>query len=216
MNGVFTPEKAVNQTLRSLRGWLYRQYPPVRGRAYGKKLAGFERRWGLEDLGFTKEGFFRLFRDELDLARASGGMLELNAGDGLVGSLGHWVEQLKVGWRVAAWEHRPQVLQQLRRNRPTTEIHEGRLTSWEGAERWSGVAAITSRGVREATGICRAIRRRMIRPQWLGIWNPSRRPVWFQRLRPENYRLELVWQNIEFYVDGRRGTEDGCRRTDDR
>lgn len=187
------------EALRSFRGQLYRMLPPFRAGFFRKKLRGFERRWNLEETGFTKEGFFRVFRDRFDLSRAPGLLLELAVGDGLVGSLGHWVEQLETGWKVAAWEHRPQVLKQLQKNRPVTEIHEGRLTFWEGNEKRSGIAAVTTRGVREAAGICRAIRRRTIRPRWLGIWNPSRRPVWYRRLLREGYRLELVWQNVEFY-----------------
>jgi hypothetical protein len=185
--------------MRNFRGFLYRWLPSVKRTTFRKKISGFERRWDLEESGFTKEGFFKILRDRFGLVRTPGLLLELAVGDGLVGSLGLWGENLKAGWKVAAWEHRPQVLRRLRKNRPTTEIHEGRLTSWEGDAKRSGVAAVTTRGVREAAGVCRAIRKRTIRPRWLGIWNPSRRPVWYQRLRPENYRLELVWQNIEFY-----------------
>jgi hypothetical protein len=182
-----------------VRGFLYRHLPGWGSPLFEKKRTGFERRWNLEETGFTKEGFFPVFCDRFGLPKAPGLLLELAVGDGLVGSLGLWVEQLKAGWKVAAWEHRSQALRRLRKNRTTTEIHEGRLTSWEGDAKRSGVAAVTTRGVREAAGVCRAIRKRTIRPRWLGIWNPRRRPVWYQRLRRENYRLELVWQNIEFY-----------------
>ena len=195
--------------MRRFRGFIYRLLPAG---CFRKKIAGFERRWNLEEKGFTKEGFFRIFGERFHVARAPGLLLELAVGDGLVGSLGLWLEKDPRGWKVSAWEHRPQVLGQLRRNRPATEIHEGRLTCWEESDEWADVAAITTRGAREAAGVCRAIHQGTIRPQWLGIWNPSRRPVWYQRLRRENYRLELVWQHMEFYVDRRQRTEDGCRK----
>ena len=121
------------------------------------------------------------------------------AGDGLVGSFGLWMGTGASGWKVMAWEHRPYVFDQLRKNRPNTKIHKGRLTNWAGNFSKISPTAITVRGVREASGVCRGIRNQLIRPDWLGIWNPSRRPVWCRRLSKAGYQLELVWQNMEFY-----------------
>ena len=87
-------KKEVNTSLRLFRGWLYRQYPAVSRGWYRKKLAGYERRWGLEDHGFTKEGFFRVFAEKFLRGQKSGCVYELVAGNGLVGSLGVWVEGL--------------------------------------------------------------------------------------------------------------------------
>lgn len=185
------------KAIRVSRGRIYRKLPAWKSAIFRKKLTGFERRWNLEEVGYTKEGLFTVFCDRFELPKAPGLLLELAAGDGLVGALGLWLE--KCGWRIAAWEHRPEVLRQLRKNRTATEIHEGRLTCWEGVPQRAKVNAITTRGAREASGVCYAIREKWIRPSWLGIWNPSRRPVWYRRLIREGYRLELVWQNIEFY-----------------
>ena len=52
----------MNISMRLFRGWLYRRYPAVSRGWYRKKLAGYERRWGLEDYGFTKDGFFKVFQ----------------------------------------------------------------------------------------------------------------------------------------------------------
>ena len=93
--------------LRFLRGWLYRRYPAISRGWYRKKLAGYERRWGLEDHGFTKEGFFRVFHEKFLEGKRPGRVYELAAGNGLVGSLGVWLEELSGGWSVEAWEHRP-------------------------------------------------------------------------------------------------------------
>ena len=54
---------------------------------------------------------------------------------------------------------------------------------------------------REASGVCREIRAGQIRPQWVGLWNPTMRPAWFHRMRSAGYRLALVYQRIEFYRD---------------
>ena len=185
--------------MRKLRACFYRQFPICPRVCFEKKRAGFERRWNLEETGFTKEGFFRILCNHFGLSGAPGRLCELVAGDGLVGSLGLWLEKDICGWKVSAWEHRPEVLKQLRKNRPATEIHEGRLVYGDLLAVSSGVMAITTRGAREAAVACRAIREGIIRPHWLGIWNPSRRTVWYRRLRRERYRLELVWQNMEFY-----------------
>jgi hypothetical protein len=165
----------------------------------------------LEDHGFTKEGFFKVFHKRFLGGNKAGRAYELVAGDGLVGSLGIWIEGLGKEWSVEAWEHRPHPLAALRKNRLGTEIHEGRLTGWSTNERKKDLVGITTRGSREATGVCREIRASQIRPQWVGIWNPSRRPVWLKRLGKSGYRLELVYDRMEFYVDGKRGSGEGSR-----
>ena len=186
--------------LRFLRGWLYRRYPAVSRGWYRKKLAGYERRWGLENHGFTKEGFFRVFHERFLGGNRPGRVYELGAGDGLVGSLGVWLERLGDGWSVEAWEHRPIPLFSLQKTRLEAKIHEGRLINWSANERKSDLAAITTRGSKEATGVCREIRAGHIRPYFVGIWNTTRRPVWFHRMRSVGYQLELVYQRMEFYV----------------
>jgi hypothetical protein len=183
---------------RKLRGWMYRRYPAT-GTAFRKKLTGYERRFDLESCGFTKQGFFKIFQRRFGLNEKAGGLVELGVGDGLVGSLGQWLETETPDWQVWAWEHRESVFRQLWRNRPRTKIHLGRITNWAKDAPGMDPHAITTRGVREASGVCRAIRKGILRPVWLGIWNPRHRSVWYQRLWREGYRLELAWQNIEFY-----------------
>ena len=205
----------MNVPLRLLRGWLYRRYPAVSRTWYRKKLAGYERRWGLENQGFTKEGFFKVFQKRVLRDVKVGRVYELVAGDGLVGSLGVWFEGLGGGWSLEAWEHRPAPIVSLRRNRPTTEAHECRLTTWSAEERKAGLVGITTRGAKEAAGVCREIRAGHIRPYFVGIWNPTRRPVWFHRMRSAGYQLVLVYQRMEFYVSAEtRGqiTEDRWRK----
>jgi len=188
-----------SQFIRSGRGWLYRRLPSCNAKLYRKKLAGFERRWGLEEEGFTKEGFFRIFQRRVLSRCRPGSFYELVTGDGLAGSLGVWLEG-RDGWRVEAWEHRPFPLSSIQKQRPKYQIHEGRLTIWSAKERKKDLVGITTRGSREATGLCREICTRQIRPEWVGIWNPTMRPAWFHRMRRAGYQLALVYQRIEFYV----------------
>ena len=192
--------------IRAWRAFWYRRLPRWGGNWHQKRRAGFERRWDLEGEGFTKEGFFRIFQRHLLKGVRPGWMVELAAGDGLVGSLGVRMEQVD-GWKVAAWEHRPIPQRSIGQHRPKTERHAGRLTDWSREQAAENPMGITTRGVREAAGVCRAIRQGLIRPAFLGIWNPSRRPLWEQRLRREGYRLEMVYHRMEFFSgDGRRGT----------
>jgi hypothetical protein len=132
-----------------------------------------------------------------------GDFYELVVGDGLVGSLGAWLEKSGRGWKVEAWEHRPHPLAALRKNRPETEIHGGRLTMWAEKKRKANLTVISSRGSRESTAICREIRNGGIRPGFVGIWNPTRRPVWMHRLAREGYLLEIVYERMEFYRLGK-------------
>lgn len=181
---------------RDLRGVLYRSLPVC---WFEKKRVGMERRWQAERDALTKEGLWELLQKQLLCGGSEGLLMELAAGDGLVGSLGVWIESSLSGWKVQAWEHRDSVCHQLRRNRPHANIRPERLTEWSRPASFPLPTAITTRGMREASGVCRAIRRKWIRPAWMGIWNPTRRPVWYRRLCREGYQLELVWQNIEFY-----------------
>ena len=205
----------MNKTLRFLRGWLYRRYPSVSLGWHRKKLAGYERRWGLEDDGFTKEGFFGILQNKILTRVRTGSFYELVVGDGQVGSLGIWLERGGGGWRVEAWEHRPHPLAAFRKNRPRTKIHGNRLTTWPEEKRETNPAGITSRGSRESAGICREIRNGWIRPGFVGIWNPTRRPVWMHRLERAGYRLEVIYERMEFYVSAetrRQITEDRWRK----
>jgi hypothetical protein len=164
-----------------------------------KRLAGFERRWDLEGGGFIKDGFIGILQKRFLRGVSPGRMVELAVGDGLVGSLGLWLEGADPGWQVEVWESRaiPQAF--IRRNRPHTRLHGGRLTTWSAVEARLSPVGITTRGTREAGGVCRAIRQGMIRPEFLGLWNPTRRSVWERRLRTEGYRLEMVYHRMEFY-----------------
>lgn len=186
--------------LRKIRGYLYRCFPAASRSLFRKKISGYERRWELETKGFTKEGFFQVFSKKILSKYPAGFMFELCAGDGVVGSLALWLEKFSQGWQVQAWEARPLVFAQLRKNRPRTKVHLGRLTDWAALPSSSKPSALTARGAREASAACRAIRLSLIQPFWLGIWNPSRRPIWHTRLRRQGYRLAMVWQNNEIYV----------------
>jgi len=199
----------MKSVLRIVRGWLYRRYPAISRGWYRKKLAGYERRWGLEDYGFTKEGFFRVCQKNLLKGVNRGRVYELVAGDGLVGSIGVWLERGSEGWIVESWEHRPFPLLSFKKNRPEARIHQGRLTRWSVNERKNDLVGITTRGSREATGVCREICAGQIRPQWVSLWNPTMRPAWFQRMKSAGYQLVLVYQRMEFYVDAER--ESGVR-----
>jgi len=88
----------------------------------------------------------------------------------------------------------------LKKKRLEAEIHEGRLTRWTENDRKKDLVGITTRGSREATGVCREIRAGQIRPEWVGLWNPTMRPAWLHRMRSAGYRLVLVYQRMEFYV----------------
>jgi hypothetical protein len=183
---------------RSLRAWFYRRVPAGGSVWHLKRRAGYERRWGLETAGFTKEGFLGIFQKKFLRGLKPGRMVELVAGDGLVGSLGLWLERI-AGWQVEAWEHRKWPTLSFPKNRPSTRLHHDRLTEWTQPTAPKDPVGITTRGVREAAGVCRAIRKKWIRPAFLGIWNPSRVGVWEKRLHGCGYRLELIYERMEFY-----------------
>ena len=95
--------KTCKRWIRLCRGWLYRILPSWSTTWHRKKLAGYERRWGLEQDGFTKEGFFRILQKNMMAKVQIGDFYELFVGDGLEGSLGTWLERGRGGWREKAW-----------------------------------------------------------------------------------------------------------------
>ena len=201
--------------LRKFRGSLYRYFPATSKSLFRKKISGHERRWGLEDEGFTKEGFFGILQKKILARVRAGSFYELVVGDGQVGSLGIWLERGDGGWRVEAWENRPHPLAAFRKNRTETPIHGSRLTTWSEKERKCNPAGITSRGARESSALCREIHNGRIRPSFVGIWNPTRRPVWIHRLGRAGYRLEMIYERMEFYVSAetrRQIAEDRWRK----
>jgi hypothetical protein len=183
---------------RALRGWFYRLLPLGNHPWHLKRRAGFERRWALETRGATKRGFFEVFYKRFLSEISPGLWVELQAGDGLVGSLGIWLERVE-GWQMEAWEHRRWPAASYRKTHPSTAFHQDRLISWGDAKAPKNPRGITTRGAREASGVCRAVRKKKIRPILVGIWNPTRRGVWESRLRPCGYRLEMVYERMEFY-----------------
>jgi len=183
---------------RSVRGWLYRRLPAGDYPWHLKRRAGYERRWALETRGATKRGFFEIFRKHFLKNIPPGLWVELQAGDGLVGNLRVWLEQV-AGWKVEAWEHRKWPAFRYRETHTATAFHQDRMTSWGDARAPKNPRGITTRGVREASGVCRAIREKRIQPALVGIWNPSRRTIWEKRLHSGGYRLQLVYERMEFY-----------------
>lgn len=184
---------------RRLRGWMYRRYPSLHPYLHQKKMTGYARRWGLEKNGFTKQDFFAIYQRRILAGVQPGIFFELASGDGRVGSIGCWQERIGKKWKMMAWEHRPAVAASFARNCPLTPLHQGRLTHWTDCERKLDPVGIISRGARESSGVCREIQSGRIRPTVVGIWNPTRRPVWFRRLKKRGYRLEIVYERMEIY-----------------
>lgn len=187
--------------IRAARGFFYRRLPDGVVRFWPKRLAGFERRWGLESAGTTAEGFFAILKKKMLGRVVPGTFLELSAGDGLVGSLGAWLEKEASGWRVEGRDPRPFPGLCYRKNRPHANFQAGKLTTWPHGEKGPGPVGITCRSSREASGVCRAIREGRIRPGFLGLWNPTRRIVWNRRLSRVGYRLAVVKDRMEFYTN---------------
>jgi hypothetical protein len=185
---------------RTIRAWFYRRFPSWKGNCFAKKLAGYERRWGLEHRAFTKRGFFQVFRQKVLAKIPAGVFFEIQAGHGLVGSLGLWLERESPPWEVWAWEHRKIPAMRFADHRPLTRLILARKTEWIASPPTTSVIGVTLRGAREASGLCRAIRNRRIRPRFVGIWNPRRHPVWYRRMKREGYHLALVYDRTEFYI----------------
>lgn len=199
LHGIPGLKAVATKGARLFRAWLYRRLPVWNRACFQKKLAGFERRWGLETRGFTKQGFFKIFRQKILASSQPKIFYELQAGDGRVGSLGIWLERENPSWRVEAWEHREFPAAAFARHRPSTQLHRDRKTSWANPGGETFPSGMTIRGSREASALCRALGRGAKGLKWVGIWNPGRHPAWFLRMRRLGFRLELVYERMEFY-----------------
>lgn len=185
---------ALRRGIRSFRGWIYRHWPTFLPRAHHNRMIGYRRRWGLEDRGWTQEGFCQVAWEKLLKQKRGGSILELAAGDGLVGSLGRWLEEHH-GWKAQCEEQAVVPYRQLKTNRP-------RATTMQYAESlfftksWD---AFTSRSSLRSALFLRVMRVNGYRPGLVGIWNRSGRPSWAKRLERMGYRPVLCQDRMEFY-----------------
>lgn len=144
------------------------------------------------------DGFIRVMQKRILRPADPQVCLEMAAGDGLVGSYGHWLES-RLGWRCMAWESRPAAFAQLQRNRPASVCFGGPWTGPGEADLSDRPGLITCRSHRQSSALCKAISGGRIRPSVVALWNPSERPVWWRRLAACRYRLVLVHERMEFY-----------------
>jgi len=180
--------------LRLLRGWWYRRLPAFLPGCHRKRMAGFGRRWNLEVEGWTQEGFSRIFFARVLCGRRRGRILELGAGDGLVGSLGRWLEDHQ-DWTATCEEPRDLPFAQLKGNRPKAEC----IQKMDDSRILRETDLVTCRSGRRCHLVVRLMRKNGFRPRVLGLWNRSRRAAWAQRLRALGYHPILCQDRMEFY-----------------
>jgi len=125
-------------------------------------------------------------------------LVELAAGDGLVGSPGVWLES--EGVRCFLWEHREIPRREAKRQRPAARVEAGRLLDWRKADLPAEPWLVSSACPRQSARVWQAIREKLIRPAWVVIGNPSGRPVWWLRARQAGYRLAWVYENREYFL----------------
>ena len=183
--------------LRKVRGWLYRRLPAGFPRFHRLRVTGFNRRWGLEDRGWTQEGFSRIFWRSLLGEKRGGRILELAVGDGLVGSLGRWLES-QAEWEGEGWEDRILPKTQLVELRPRMRLWSSH-GEWQKSWEQQAPDLVTSRTHRTNARLCRFLRSTPARPRWLGVWNRYGRGLWALRLSALGYRLVLCQDRMEFY-----------------
>lgn len=190
-------KKILRDLLRKSRGWLYRRLPEAFLGFHRLRVAGFNRRWDIENCGWTQECFSKVCWENMLEGKSGGRALELSPGDGLVGSLGRWLES-HAGWEVEGWEERVLPRAQLGEFRPQMHL----LSSHgEWQKTWDSQVPdlVTSRTHRTNALLCRFLRGVNRRPRWVGVWNRSGRGLWAARLGALGYRLELCQDRMEFF-----------------
>jgi len=195
----FEPPCALMPMLRRLRGWFYRRAWGESRNSHRQRRKGFERRCGAEEAGRTMEDWVAFLRGHGLVVPAQAVLVELAAGDGLIGSIGAWLEGQGTGVRCFLWEHRPFPIDEACRQRPSARVTKGRLVDWRVAELPEKPWLVTSCCSRQTSRCWQSIRQGLIHPAWMVVWNPTERPVWWRRARREGYRLRWVHHNREYY-----------------
>jgi hypothetical protein len=131
-------------------------------------------------------------------------MFELAAGDGVVGSLGRWLEENQK-WKSECWERRAIPSAQLRRLRPMASLHSGKIEPAISRK----PSVVVSRSSRTNTILWKAIRDGRWNPELVGLWNRSGRDLWFWRMSGLGYRLALSQDRLEIYRRGVKARELG-------
>jgi len=190
--------KAPSDSLRRLRGFIYRVLPGRGSGAHRLRATGYARRWGAEEKGWNQDEFSRICWERL-LERTRGDLImELAAGDGLVGSLGNWLEK-NHGWKAVCFEARPGPAEQLKKFRPAARIAVQPGPQWFG----ESPHVVTSRNSLGNSALVRALKQGVWRPELVGLWNRSGRDLWFRRMRFLGYRLALCQDRLEIYQRGK-------------
>jgi hypothetical protein len=185
--------------LRKVRGWIYRHWPGSSREAHFRRRKGSERFRDAEKHAFTQESWVGYLRKHSILGEKNCVIVELAAGDGLVGSLGVWLEEKSRGVECYLWEHREIPFQEALRRRPTAGVRAGRLLDWGTTTFPNSPWLVTSRCARQSRQLWRAVGANIIQPKWVVIWNPSGRGVWWHRARQTGYQLYWMQQNYEYY-----------------
>jgi len=161
--------------------------------------------WNAEEEGRTWEGFCRLIWVRLLRRRTGERIIELAAGDGLVGSLGRWLEQHQ-GWKAECWEAGKIPRQYFSRFRPVAILH----AATAAVEFSSRPAVVFSRSARMNTLLRMEMERSGWNPTVVGLWNKSGRGLWARRMRRLGYRLGLCRDRLEVYQ--RKERSGACSR----
>jgi len=195
----FEPPYALMSILRRSRGWFYRKTWGGSRNFHRQRRKGFERRGGAEEAGRTMEDWVAFLQLHGLVPPAQSVVVELAAGDGLIGSIGAWLEGQGTGVRCFLWDHRPFPIDDAVRQRPGARVAKSRLLDWRRADLPGKPWLVTSCCSRQTSRCWQAIRQGLIRPVWLVIWNPTERSVWWRRARRKGYRLRWVHHNREYY-----------------
>ena len=145
------------------------------------------------------ESWLRFLRGRGMTAAPGAVVVELAVGDGLVGSLGAWLEGQNPEVRCFAWEHRAIPLREASLQRPTARVTAGRLLDWNLGELPAKPWLVNSSCNQQTARVWRAVHQGQIHPAWVVVWNPTGRSVWWRRARRAGYRLRWVHANREYY-----------------
>jgi len=175
---------------QDLRRLAYRFFPATPRCFYPARRRGLDHwatRCGQKPVAEVQRDFTLAWIEGL-----SGSFLELDAGDGVTGSHGVWLEE--AGWRGFCFEERQGASQLIRKNRPHARILDQRPVSWAG----DGVAILLARRSESIRMVLREMPDRL-RPRRVILQARDPQPEIFRAMNRAGYRLDHFIHDDEYY-----------------
>lgn len=184
--------------LKSFRRWLYRWLPSTSDSWHAKRRKGLKSKWSGDRVLECQCEQDQIFWEKVLQKKTGGTFWELDAGDGITGSHGVFLEE-EAGWQGVLWESGKRPAQTARKNRKS-EVFDDRSPLPEALGRRSAAPdLLILRKEERLSQLGKILRTKSVQPTWLVIQAPCPVARVPRFLEPLGYRMIWAFHDDEYY-----------------